>query len=66
MCYYLDDIIKFKDVDSDNVLLDEKSYQNILIYDVYYKTQIVAKPLGLRFDKVDGFIRIYGGARYLV
>ena len=24
------------------------------------------KPLRIRFDKVDGFIRVYNGARYLV
>ena len=30
MCYYLDDIIKIEDLDID-ILLDEKSYKNILI-----------------------------------
>ena len=29
-----DDVIKFKDFDSENILLDEKSYENILIYDI--------------------------------
>ena len=28
-----------------NVLLDEKSYENILIYSISYKTLIGAKPL---------------------
>ena len=27
---------------------------------------IVPKPLRIRFDKIDGFIRIYDGSRYLV
>ena len=27
---------------------------------------ICAKPLHIRFDKVDGFIRVYDGTRYLV
>ena len=27
---------------------------------------MVAKPLRFRFDKVDGFIRVYDGTRYLV
>ena len=27
---------------------------------------IGAKPLRIRFDKVDGFIRVYDGIRYLV
>ena len=35
MRYYFDEIIKIKDFDLD-ILLDEKSYKNILIYDVLY------------------------------
>ena len=31
-----------------------------------YKILITAKPLRIRFDKIDGFIRIYDGTRYLV
>ena len=30
-CFYLDDIIKFQDFGSDSNLLDEMSYENILI-----------------------------------
>ena len=26
---------------------------------------IIAKPLCIRFDKIDGFIRVYDGTRYL-
>ena len=44
----------------------KKSYENILVYDISYKTLIGAKPLRIRFDKVDGFIRVYDGTRYLV
>ena len=43
MCYYFDDIIKIEHFDF-NVLLDEELYENILIYDVLYKTLIAAKP----------------------
>ena len=39
---------------------------NILIYKNSYKILIDTKPLLIRFDKVDGFIRVYGGTRYLV
>ena len=41
MCYYFDDIIKIEDFDFGSVLLDEKSFENILIYDVLNKTLIV-------------------------
>ena len=34
-CYYFNDIIKIQDFDFNNILLDEKSCENILIYDVF-------------------------------
>ena len=36
-CYYLDDIIKNKGFDIENILIDEKSYENILVYRISYK-----------------------------
>ena len=63
---YLDDIIKTGDFGFDNILLDEKPYENILVYNISYKTLIGAKLLNIRFDKVDGFIKIFDGTRYLV
>ena len=36
--------------DFDNILLDEKSYENVLIFDISYKTFMGAKPLRIRFD----------------
>ena len=43
MCYYFDDIIKIEDFGFD-ILLDEKSYENIFICDILYKTLIGDKP----------------------
>ena len=63
-CYYFDDIIKLG-FDLDNILIDEKSHGNILIYDISYKILIGPKPLRVRFFKIDGIIRIYDGTRYL-
>ena len=42
MCYYFNNIVKFEESDFDNVLLDKKSYENILIYSISYKTLIGA------------------------
>ena len=36
-----------------------------MIYDISFKSLIDPKPLRIRFDKMDGFIRIYDGIRYL-
>ena len=33
-CYCFDDIIKLEDFDIDDILIDEKSHENILIYEV--------------------------------
>ena len=41
MCYYFDDIIKIEDFNLDNVLIDKKSQENFLIYDISYKTSLV-------------------------
>ena len=45
----------------DDILIDEKSHENILIYDISYKTLIGAKPFRIRFDKVDVFIEFMTG-----
>ena len=54
-----------KDFDFDNILIDEKSNKNVLVYDISYKTLFGSKPLRIRFDEVDGFIRVCNGIRYL-
>ena len=60
------DIIIIEDFDPDNILIDEKSYENILVCNNPYKSLIDSKPLRIRFDKIYGFIRDYDGTRYLV
>ena len=65
-CYYFNDMIKLEDFDIGNILMDGKPNQHILIYGISYKTLIGAKPLRSRFNKVDGFIRIYDGARFSI
>ena len=74
-CYYLDDIIKIQDFDIDNISIDEKSYQNILVYNksligtfgsISYKSLIDSKTLHIWFDKKDGFICVYDWTRHLV
>ena len=42
-------------------MINEKSHENIS-----YKYLITPKPLRIRFNKEDGFTRIYDRARYLV
>ena len=35
--YFFDGIIKLEDFNLDNILIDEKTRENILIYDISYK-----------------------------
>ena len=72
-CYF-DDIMIAQDIDIDTnfsgILLDEKLHrektENILFYDISCKTSTDAKPLRIRCDKIDGFIKIHNKIRYLV
>ena len=61
----MDDITKIEDFDLDNVLIDEKSYEYKSVYNISYKSLIDSKPLRIRFDYINGFIRIYDRTRYL-
>ena len=65
-CFYFGNITKIEDFNLDNILIHEKSYENILVYNISYKTLIDSKPLHIRFDKINEFIRVYDGTRYLV
>ena len=54
--YYFDDLIKIEDFNLGNILIDEKTYKNILVYNISHKTLIDAKPLRIRFNKINRFI----------
>ena len=53
-------VVKTEDFDFYNTLLVEKSHENILVYDVLYKTL----TFHIIFNKVNGFIRYYNGTKY--
>ena len=66
-CYYFDDIIEDININFSDILLDEKIYENISVYEISCKTSTGPKTLRIRFDKIDGFIRVRGDEfRYLV
>ena len=56
--------------DFSGILLDEKLYKekdkNDLVYGISCKTSAGEKPLRIRYDEIDGFIKIHNGIRYLV
>ena len=65
-CYYFDAKTKTEDFNLDNILIKKKRYKNILVYNISYKTLIDAKPLRCGVDKINGFIRVYDGNKYLI
>ena len=58
--------MEVENIYSGDILLDEKSYENILIYGISYKTFMGDKRLRVWFDKTDGFIEIDNRIKYLV
>ena len=55
--------MKVKDIYLENILLDKKLFQNILVYNSLYK-KLRMKPLRICFDKLYGISKIYNGIRY--
>ena len=43
-CFYFDDIMKDIDINFSDILLDEKLYENISVYNISYKTSTGLKP----------------------
>ena len=52
-------------MDLNNILMDRKSQENILIHGISYKTLIDSKPLRIRFNQIDGILRIHDWTRSL-
>ena len=57
--------MKVEDINVDNILLDEKSYENVSVYNVLYEKFMDVISLRISFNKVNGMIKIYDGVRYL-
>ena len=51
-------------INVNGILLDKKSYKNILIYDITYKNFKGKKALRIMFIRVRGLIKIFNGIRY--
>ena len=55
----------FNDPDLSNVLLDEKLYKNIVIYQAANKAHYDIKPFDIIFDKVYGYVGKYHRTKHL-
>ena len=61
VCYYFDDIINSTKINFNNILLNKKLYINISVYNISYETPTGSKPVHIRFDQIDRFIRSLDG-----
>ena len=64
--HFHDIIIKLKNFGIYKISIGKKSQEYVLTYIISHETLIGPKPLRIRFDEINGFIRIYDGTRYLV
>ena len=72
--YFFNDIIDIKNVDPNNIKIDEKSYKNILIYYIGYVTIKDSKyvkiysvnPLYLIFRSVNRYLEEINKTKYLM
>ena len=42
------------------IFISYEAYENILVCNISHKTSTGSKPLFIRFDEIDGFIRVHG------
>ena len=59
--YYFGEITKDVGIIFSDTLLGEKWYEHISVYDISRKISTGPKPLSLRLDRIDEFIRVCGG-----
>ena len=65
LCYF-DGIMEVDEyINVDRMFLDEKLFENVLVYIILHTKITDAKPLPIRFNKGDGIIKTYNGIRYL-
>ena len=61
-CFYFDDIIKLEDFDLDNILIDEKSNENILIYDIKIFRYLISLKISITYIFFHYFAKIKGAS----
>ena len=49
-----------------NILLNKKLYENISFYNISYKSPAGPKPLRIRFNKIDVFIKSPDGKTFCI
>ena len=65
-CCYLDDLININDIDFENIISDEKLYENTCVYYLcLLQNTYSVKPLRAIFHKIIEYIKDYDESKYL-
>ena len=64
-CQFFHDMISTKNLDLNNIKIDEGSYKNVHIYHIGYVTPNSAKPLHLIISNTKGYIKESNGNKHL-
>ena len=64
-CYYFDDIMRAIDINSSDIILNKNIYEKVNLWH-FIENCYGFEIFRIWFDIIDGFIKIYGGIRYLV
>ena len=65
MSYFFDDIIKIEDFNLNNISIDEKLYENILVYNISYKKSWLLLNFCV-LDSIKYMNGVFGGTSYLL
>ena len=63
--YFFCDIINIKDLNSDSINIDKKSYKDIVIYRIWYVTTKGVKNFNIIINKTNGYIEKSKGNKCL-
>ena len=64
--YYFDNLVKAKMLETENILINEKNYKDLVIYfTTYYHSEFI-KMLRLRYHELMGTIEEHEGKKYLM
>ena len=64
--HYHDDLIKSKKVETKNIVIDEKSYKDLVLYTARYDRNKTLTMLNLYYNELMGKIKEHKGKKYLM
>ena len=64
--YYFDNLVKAKNLETKNILIDKKNYKDLVIYFARYVQSKLIKVLSLYYHEIMGKVKEHEGKKYLM